>query len=104
MWLESVREEGTIVLRVGGTIEPADDLADLYARFGDVLREDGGTSVVCDLDEVVQGDLVVVELLARLALTAQRAGLTLRVRHLTEDLEALLAFLGLSEVLDLGPA
>lgn len=103
MWLESVREEGTIVLRVGGAIEPA-DLADLYARFRDVLREDGGTSVVCDLDEVVQGDLVVVELLARLALTAQRAGLTLRLRHLTEDLEALLAFLGLSEVLDLGPA
>ena len=54
--------------------------------------------VVCDVGGVV-ADLVAVEVLARLRLTAQRLGCGLRLRHASRGLEQMLAFCGLCDVL-----
>ena len=54
--------------------------------------------VVCDVGGVV-ADLVAVEVLARLRLTAQRLGCGLRLRHVSRGLEQMLAFCGLCDVL-----
>jgi hypothetical protein len=56
--------------------------------------------VVCDVGEL-GADLVAVEVLARLRLTAQRLGCALRLRDTSRGLEQLLAFCGLCDVLPL---
>jgi anti-anti-sigma regulatory factor len=56
--------------------------------------------VVCDVAEV-EADLVAVEVLARLRLTARRLGCALRLRGSSRALEQLLAFCGLCDVLPL---
>lgn len=52
--------------------------------------------VVCDVSACTRADLELVESLARLALTARRARRPMRVRHASEELRRLLAFLGLA--------
>ena len=54
--------------------------------------------VVCDVAGV-EADLVAVEVLARLRLTARRLGCGLRLRGSSRPLEQLLAFCGLCDVL-----
>ncbi len=54
--------------------------------------------LVCDLAGVAHPDLVVVDALARLQLTARRLGCALRLRHAGDDMRALLAFVGLADV------
>jgi hypothetical protein len=54
--------------------------------------------VVCDVGDL-QADLVAVEALARLRLTACRLGCGLRLRGSSRALEQLLAFCGLCDVL-----
>ena len=56
--------------------------------------------VVCDVRDLVP-DLVAVESLARLRLTARRLGCGLRLRGASRALEQLLAFCGLYDVLPL---
>jgi gamma-glutamyl:cysteine ligase YbdK (ATP-grasp superfamily) len=48
-------------------------------------------------------DLGTVDVLARLRLAARRSGLELRVRDAPADLQELIAFVGLAEVLGLEP-
>ena len=68
------------------------------------LRALIGTSdadlVVCEVGGL-QSDLVAVEALARLRLTARRLGCGLRLRGTSRALEQLLAFCGLCDVLPL---
>jgi hypothetical protein len=54
--------------------------------------------VVCDVGALV-ADLVAVEALARLRLTARRLGCGLRMRHASRALEQMVAFCGLCDVL-----
>jgi hypothetical protein len=54
--------------------------------------------VVCDVGELV-ADLEVLEVLARLRLTAQRLGCALRLRRPSRALEQMVAFCGLCDVL-----
>ena len=65
-----------------------------------VLRADPPAVVVCDVSALV-ADLVAVEALARLRLTAGRLGCELRLRDASRSLEHLLAFCGLCDVLAL---
>ncbi len=58
--------------------------------------------VVCDVRGLVV-DGVAVETLARLQLTARRSGRRLLLRHASEALQALLALMGLAEILPLEP-
>ena len=50
-----------------------------------------------------QAELGTVEVLARLQLVARRLGCELQVRHASPDLQCLIEFTGLSEVLGLEP-
>ena len=59
-------------------------------------------TIVCDLRGVAAG-CVTVDALARLHLAARRAGVKLRLRHASTDLEELLVFTGLSDVLRVEP-
>ncbi|MDP2710986.1 MAG: STAS domain-containing protein [Solirubrobacteraceae bacterium] len=55
--------------------------------------------VVCDVGGV-DADLVTVEVLARLCLTARRLGCRLALRDASPELDELLAFCGLAGVLE----
>lgn len=57
---------------------------------------------MCDLRGVA-ADCVTVDALARFHLAARRAGVELSLRHASGELQELLAFTGLSEVLRLEP-
>ena len=65
-----------------------------------LLSAGGADVVVCDVHGVA--DLGVVDVLARLSLTARRAGARLRVQAAGNDLAALLRLTGLGEQVDAG--
>jgi ABC-type transporter Mla MlaB component len=54
--------------------------------------------VACDVGGLV-ADVVALEALARLQLTARRLGCRLRLRHASPDLQALVDLCGLADVL-----
>ena len=56
------------------------------------------STIVCDVGSVPP-DVATIDALARLQLTARRLGLELRLRHASNELQDLLAFAGLREVL-----
>ena len=58
----------------------------------------GRTTIVCDVG-TFPPDAAAIDTLARLQLTARRLGLELRLRHASNELQDLLAFAGLREVL-----
>jgi ABC-type transporter Mla MlaB component len=59
--------------------------------------------VVFELSSLVDPDAATVDALARLQLTAQRAGCDTRLRHASPRLRELIAFMGLREPLSSGP-
>src|SRR3989442_13919964 len=56
------------------------------------------STIVCDVGALAP-DAVAVDTLARLQLTARRLGLEIRLRHASSELQELLAFVGLRDVL-----
>jgi len=60
-------------------------------------------TVICDVAAVVEPDMVTVETVARLGLTARRLGCRLRVAGGGERLAELLELTGLRGVVDLEP-
>ncbi len=76
------------------------DLPAACERLQALIAARDADVVVCDVDGVV-ADLVAVEVLARLRLTAKRLGCGLRLRGSSRGLEQLLAFCGLCDVLPL---
>jgi ABC-type transporter Mla MlaB component len=57
--------------------------------------------VVCDVAALDDPDVGTVNALVRLQLTARRAGLSIRLRNASPELQALLALLGLDDVVPL---
>ena len=88
----------TIVLALGDAIARADVPA-LCERVRSVLEASDAAILVCDLGAVVDADIGTVDVLARVQLTARRLGRVVTLRAASDDLLALLAFAGLSEVL-----
>ncbi len=97
---EPSAEPGENVLSIGGTVARA-DIPVLCERLGVLLASKAPDVLVCDLKALTHVDLATVEALARLQLTARRAGGQIRLRHASPDLQALLVLTGLSEVLPL---
>ena len=56
------------------------------------------SNIVCDVG-ALPSDATAIDTLARLQLTARRLGLEVRLRHASSELQDLLAFAGLSDVL-----
>ena len=64
-----------------------------------LLRASDAELVLCDVGDVVDPDVAAVEALARLRLATRRLGRRMRVRNASADFIALLAFMGLGDVL-----
>ncbi|WP_329876295.1 STAS domain-containing protein [Streptomyces sp. SP18CS02] len=76
-------------------MEP-DDVPGLCAGLGAALDGAGDREVVCDVGGVVRPGLAVVDALARLMLTARRAGCRFRVRGAGPELRVLIGLVGLA--------
>ena len=87
----------TGVLVIGGPIGNA-DVPRLCAQLGRVLRQSDAGVVVCDV-RGLPANAAAVDALARLQLTARRLGSSIRLRHASRELDELLAFAGLADVL-----
>ena len=79
------------------------DVPAACAGLGALLDAVDPDVVVCDV-RALAGDLVAVEALARLALTARRHGCRLRLRNPSHRLEQIIAFCGLGDVLPSEPS
>ncbi|MBM2620974.1 STAS domain-containing protein [Actinoplanes sp. LDG1-06] len=85
----------TVVFAVGATITRA-DVPCLCSGLADLLRgrpESG--DVVCDVSALARPDVVTVEALARLRLTAGRHGRRFLIRGATPELLGLFSLMGL---------
>ncbi|MEU4622738.1 STAS domain-containing protein [Actinoplanes sp. NPDC023801] len=81
------------------------DIPALCACLADLLRGRPGDVVMCDVAGIHRPDVVTVEALARLRLTARRHGRRLVVTGAAPGLLLLFGLLGLTDLLDLaGPA
>jgi anti-anti-sigma regulatory factor len=87
----------SIVLAVGGPLAPADVPA-FCERTRELLEESGAELVVCDVRDLSDADALVLDLVARLQLTARRLGARVCVRNASDRLRELLAFTGIAEV------
>jgi ABC-type transporter Mla MlaB component len=79
--------------------EPSPAVIALCERTRRLLEHGDAAIVICDLDAVAELDAVAVEALARLQLTARRLGRSIELRHAPRELQELLAFAGLEDVL-----
>jgi ABC-type transporter Mla MlaB component len=91
----SAQETITFVIR--GPIA-RDDLPGLWRRVRAVMSESGAPTLLCDVREVAP-DAVTVDALCRLQLAARRHRCKVRLRHASQELLDLVAFMGLTEVL-----
>ena len=87
----------TVAFAVRGPIARA-DLPGLCARVCALLERSRAGVVLCDVRGVAP-DAVTVDALARLQLAARRHGCRVRLRHASDELLELVAFMGLSDVL-----
>ncbi len=87
----------TVAFSIRGPITRA-DLSGLCDRVCTLLNESGAATVHCDVHGV-EPDAVTVDALARLQLAARRYRCQVRLRHASDALLELVAFMGLTEVL-----
>ena len=92
--------EATIELVLAGPMTGA-AIAGLCARVRVMLEGSGADLVVCDVSSVGDPDAGTLDALARMQLTAQRLGRRVQLRHACADLQDLVAFTGLGDVLPL---
>ena len=85
------------VFVIRGRVEP-DDISSLCDRARSALEGPGREPVVCDVGFLVEADAVTVDALARLQLIAKRRGCRMGLRNVGAELAALLALMGLTDV------
>jgi ABC-type transporter Mla MlaB component len=93
-----VHEPSSIVLVFGGPVT-REDVPGLCDNVCALLRASDAELILCDVGAVVDPDVAAVEALARLRIATSRLGRRLHVRNASPDFEALLAFMGLGDVL-----
>jgi ABC-type transporter Mla MlaB component len=93
----AARAPEPISFTVSGPIARA-DLPGLCERVCTLLNQSGAALALCDVTGV-EPDAVTVDALARLQLAARRHGCRVRLRHASDELLELLAFMGLADVL-----
>ena len=87
----------TIAFAITGPIERA-DLPGLCDRVCALLTQSAADVAHCDVSGIAP-DAVTVDALARLQIGARRLGCQVRLRNASEDLRALVALMGLEDVL-----
>ena len=80
------------------------DFPAIYTRARQVLEAKMCDPVVCEVGALAQTDAVAVDALTRLQLTARRVGRRVQLRHACVELQELLVFMGLDDVLPCGAA
>jgi ABC-type transporter Mla MlaB component len=75
-----------------------EDVAGLCEQFRGWLQDQVGVAVVCDVSAIVDPDVVIVDVLARLQLSALRVGRRIRIEGACRQLAELLAVTGLGEL------
>jgi len=96
----SRRQLTTIELGLADPIERA-DIPALCERARTLMESSGAHSLLCDVGAVAAPDVVTIDALARLQLTALRAGRRIGLRHVSSELRELLVYCGLSGVVPL---
>ena len=86
-----------VTFAISGPITRA-DLPGLCDRVCTLLSETGAGVVACDV-RGVEPTAATVDALARLQLAARRQGCQVRLRHASDALRELVAFMGLEDVL-----
>lgn len=94
-------EPSTGILLIDGPVAAA-DVPRLCGRLRTLLQASDLDVVVCDAG-MLAADVVTIEALARLQLTARRLDRRIRLQHVPCELGRLLAFAGLDDVLACGP-
>ena len=94
-------EPSTGVLVIGGPIG-AGDVARLCERLRVLSQGSDAEVIVCDV-RTLAADAVTVEALARLQLTARRLGRQIRLHRASPELDQLLSFAGLADVVTVSP-
>jgi ABC-type transporter Mla MlaB component len=87
----------TAILAIRGPLERA-DLPGLSARTRALLASSEAAVLRCEVSQLA-ADAVAVDALARLALVARRSGCQVRLCGASAELYALIAFMGLDDVL-----
>ena len=90
-------EPSTMILALGGSIARS-DVPRLCERARALLEDSNAEMVVCDVRAVVHPDLVTIDALARLLLTARKLGHQVWLRYPGVELQQLLTFVGLKGV------
>ncbi len=90
----------TGVVVIDGPLSP-ERIATLCSEARRLLASGGADIVVCDVGAMVEPDVMVVEALARLQLTARRAGGSIEVWQASGGLRDLLALVGFCDVVAL---
>lgn len=85
----------TIVFPIAGPLA-REELPSLCERFR--AAAEGAGEVVCDVGAIGRADAVAVDALARVTLVARRHGCAVRLRDASDELRALVAFMGLEDV------
>jgi ABC-type transporter Mla MlaB component len=93
-------EPGASVLILSGSIAHA-DVAELCERAHALLQRRSPGPIICDVATVVDPDAATVDALARLQLTARRLGGRILLRDPCGELQELISFAGLADVLPL---
>ncbi len=97
----SRRQLTTIELGLAGPIERA-DIPAVCERARMLMESSRSRSFICDVGAVAAPDAVTIDVLARLQLTALRAGRRIGLRHVSSELRELLVYCGFSGVVPLG--
>ena len=91
-------EPSSIVLVFGGPVTRG-DVPGLCDSVCALLQASDADLILCDVGAVVDPDVAAVEALARLRVATRRLGRRMHVQNASVDFEALLAFMGLGDVL-----
>ena len=94
------RDPNAIVLIISGPIARA-DIGALCARLEALFEHGAWDVIVCDVGGLVDPDAVAIDTLARLQLTARSLGARIRLLHVCNELQELLALAGLCDILPL---
>lgn len=91
------RERSTGLLVVGGPLAGAEDVRRLCEQLRVVIAAGDARVVVCDVS-ALPANARAIEALARLQLTARRLQRRIRLQRASRELEQLLEFAGLADV------
>jgi anti-anti-sigma factor len=85
-------------LRIVGRVD-CSTVSGMCNRLRSLIGQSDADRVVCDVTALSDCDLVAIDMLARLGLTARRLGCTLELCGASDRLVQLIAFVGLAEML-----